>query len=377
METLNGEIDGPKHRNCPDRRVLEADQTGQDAVRRSAPPLRVATLGGGNGIPNVLRGLSALARAGLALEITAIVATADDGGSSGRIRSQRGGLPPGDLRNCLLALADDAEGAFGRLFSHRYDGRGELAGHSLGNLLLIALAEQQGCYVKAVEAAGRMLRTRGQVLPASAGALRLEGETIAGERISGESRIGAAPAAIRRVWLDPETAEPGHGVLKALAAADLVVLGPGSLFTSILPVLLVRGVAETVRASRGIRVLVGNLMTQPGETVGMTMADHLDAIDRHAGAELVDTVLLNATAIAPHRLRPYAEQHAELVSREGLAERPETIHDVPLVNASGKIRHDPSRLADALVRLASVAAEVSPRTCPGSSVSSSGGSLPR
>ena len=248
-------------------------------MRIASGPLRVSVIGGGNGIPNVLLGLASLVRQGHALEITAIVATADDGGSSGRIRSQRGGLPPGDLRNCLLSLADDADGCIGRLFAHRYAGAGDLAGHALGNLLLIALAEQEGSYLSAVEAAGRMLRTRGRVLPASANALRLEGETVAGERISGESRIGAAPAAIRRVWLEPAVAEPCDGVLDALAAADLTVLGPGSLFTSILPVLLVRGVADAIRASRGTRVLVGNLMTQPGETLGMTMTDHLDAID--------------------------------------------------------------------------------------------------
>jgi uncharacterized cofD-like protein len=239
----------------------------------------------------------------------------------------------------------------------------------------MALAEQEGSYLKAVDTAGRMLRIRGRVLPASAGALRLEGETISGERISGESRIGAAPAAIRRVWLEPAAAEPGEGVLHALGTADLVVLGPGSLFTSILPVLLVDGVPEAVRMSRGARVLVGNLMTQPGETVGMTMADHLDAIDRHVGPEFVDTVLLNATAIAPHRLRPYAEQQAELVSRAGLAERPETVHEAPLVNRSGKIRHDPTRLADVLIRLASATADVSVRSRPVPSVSPSGGSF--
>jgi uncharacterized cofD-like protein len=339
--------------------------------------VRVTVVGGGNGIPNVLRGLASLARRGRPIEITAIVATADDGGSSGRIRSQRGGLPPGDLRNCLLALADDADGAFGRLFAHRYAGAGDLAGHSLGNLLLMALAEQEGCYFKAVEAAGRLLRTRGRVLPASASELRLEGETIAGERISGESRIGAAPAAIRRVWLTPATAEPGEGVVEALGNADLVVLGPGSLFTSILPVLLVSGVAEAVRASHGTRVLVGNLMTQPGETVGMTMSEHLEAIDRHAGPGLVDTVLLNATAIAPQRLTPYAEQQAELVSRTGLADRSETILEAPLVNASGKIRHDPARLADVLLRLAASAADASLPAQPAPSVSPSGGSFLR
>lgn len=343
----------------------------------ASAPLRVVVVGGGNGIPNALRGLAAVARNGRPLEITAIVATADDGGSSGRIRSQRGGLPPGDLRNCLLALADGAEGDFGRLFAHRFAGAGDLAGHSLGNLVLIALAEQEGGYLKAVDAAGRMLRARGRVLPASARALRLEGETVVGQRISGESRIGAAPAAIHRVWLEPAAAEPGEGVLDALRAADLVVLGPGSLFTSILPVLLVDGIAEAVRTSRGTTVLVGNLMTQPGETVGMTMSDHLQAIDRHVGPGLVKTLLLNATSIPENRLRPYSEQHAELVSLEGLADRPESVCELRLVNASGKIRHDPTRLADALIQLASSRAnEAAPRRAV-PTVSPSGGSFAR
>jgi len=346
-------------------------------VKSPSTPLRIAVIGGGNGIPNVLRGLANLVRQGRALSVTAIVATADDGGSSGRIRSQRGGLPPGDLRNCLLALADDAGGDVGRLFSHRYAGAGDLAGHSLGNLLLMALAEQEGCYLKAVEAAGRMLQTRGRVLPASALALRLEGETVAGERISGESRIGAAPAAIRRVWLEPEAPDPGEGVVESLMSADLVVLGPGSLFTSILPVLLVRGVPEAVRRSRGARVLVGNLMTQPGETVGMTMCDHLEAIERHAGSGLVDTVLLNASPIAPHRLAPHAAQQAELVSRDGLSDRPEQIREASLVNASGKIRHDPARLANVLLRCAAESAETAVTPPHASTISPSGGSLAR
>jgi uncharacterized cofD-like protein len=341
----------------------------------SKRPVRFVVLGGGTGIPNALRGLASLVRDGLPLEITAIVATADDGGSSGRIRRERGGLPPGDLRQCLLALADAADEPFGRLFAHRYDGAGDLAGHSVGNLILNALAEQEGCYLKAVAAAGRMLRARGRVLPVTEHPLRLEGETVSGDRLSGESRIGAAPAAIRRLWLEPVGAKPSEGTLEAVRSADLVVLGPGSLFTSILAVLLVDGVAEAVRSSRGSRVLVGNLMTQPGETVGMSMADHLEAIERHVGPGLVETVLLNAAPIAPGRLRPYAEQSGELVSRVGLEERGEVIVERPLVTDSGKIRHDPARLADALIRLAVTASNGASRSVPELSEIPRGGSI--
>ncbi|HEX4824858.1 MAG TPA: gluconeogenesis factor YvcK family protein [Candidatus Polarisedimenticolaceae bacterium] len=312
-------------------------------------PLRCAVLGGGNGIPSALQGLADLAGRGLPLAITAIVATADDGGSSGRIRRDHGGLPPGDLRRCLLALSQAADGPFARLFRHRYSGEGDLAGHSLGNLLLTALAEQHGSYVAAVAAAGRMLQARGRVLPVTEEAPRLEGETITGDRLSGESRIGSAPAAIRRLWCEPQGVRPADGVLQALHEADLVVIGPGSHFTSVLAVLLVDGVADAVRASHAVRILVGNLMTQPGETLGMSMADHLEALDRHVGAGLVDTVLLNSTPISEARLRPYAEQSVELVTREGLAGRRERFIEAPVVNDDGKIRHDPARLAEALI----------------------------
>lgn len=332
---------------------------------------RVVVLGGGNGIPTVLRGLAELARSGRDLDITAIVATADDGGSSGRIRRERGGLPPGDLRNCLLALADDARGVFARLFAHRYDGAGDLAGHSLGNLVLMALSEQEGDYLRALDTAGRLLKARGRVLPATLQGLRLEGETIDGTRISGESRIGVAPAAIHRVWLEPGSPKAAPGVLEALRAADAIVLGPGSLFTSLLPVLLVDGVADAFRRSRALRVLVGNIMTQPGETVAMTMAQHLEALDRHVGPNLVEAVLLNSTSIAPERLTPYALQHAELVSPAGLAARAEKVLVAPLVGDSGKIRHDPARLAGVLMRLMSKSA--GPRASEPVAVSPRGG----
>jgi len=322
--------------------------------------LRVVVLGGGNGIPAVLRGLADLSRTGREIDITAVVATADDGGSSGRLRRERGGLPPGDLRNCLLALADDARGVFARLFAHRYDGNGDLAGHSLGNLVLMALSEQEGSYLKALETAGRLLGARGRVLPASGHALRLEGETVDGMRVSGESSIGVAPAAIHRVWLAPESAKPAPGVVEALGAADLIVLGPGSLFTSLLPVLLVEGIADAVRHSHGLKVLIGNIMTQPGETLSMSMVQHLQALDRHVGPSLVDAVLLNATAITAERLRPYADQNAELVSAAGLSTRQEKILVAPLVNDSGKIRHDPARLAGVLMRLVSKPATARP-----------------
>jgi len=340
-------------------------------------PRRIAVLGGGTGIPNVLAGLAAAVRSGEAITITAVVATGDDGGSSGRIRRDRGGLPPGDLRNCLVALADDSGSDFGRLFAHRYDGAGDLAGHSLGNLVLMALAEQERSWIKAVDAAGRMLGARGRVLPVTEHGVRLEAETICGERVSGESRIGAAPAAVHRVWLEPARIAPGPGVLEALREADLVVIGPGSLFTSLLPVLMVPGVADAVRASRGRRVLVGNLMTQPGETLGLRMADQLLALDRHVGPGVADTVLLNDAPIDPERLQPYALQQAELVARDGLLGRPEEIVTAPIVNDQGKIRHEPARLAEVLLRLIATGTTTRPAVRATAPATPRGGSIAR
>jgi len=306
-----------------------------------------------------LRGLAGLVKSGENLEITAIVATADDGGSSGRIRQQQGGLPPGDLRQCLLALARSGEQSFSRLLDHRYEGSGELAGHALGNLVLLALAEQHGSYLRALEVAGEMADALGHVLPVSLASLRLVGVTRDGHRLRGESRIGNAPATMHRVRLSPSDALPSPGVIDRIRGADVVVVGPGSLFTSILPVLLVPDVADAVRECRGERVMVANLMTQPGETAGMSLRDHLDALDRHVGPDLVRLVLAHDRAPDPVRLAPYVRQRSEPVPTEDLDGRNERVVTADLVTSSGKIRHDPDRVARALLTLMDVRSEVS------------------
>lgn len=319
-------------------------------------PLRVAVLGGGTGIPSVLRGLSELVGRGEVLDVTAVVATADDGGSSGRIRRERGGLPPGDLRNCLLALAPDPEGnPLARLLAHRFHGAGPLSGHSVGNLMLHALAEQEGSFLEALATAGRMIGSRGRVLPVTLENVSLEGETRNGERLSGETRIGGTDAAIARVWLEPAEASPAPGVESAIEGADLLVVGPGSLFTSLLAVLLVPGVAEAARRCRGTRLLVANLMTQPGETMGMTLSDHLVALDRHLGPGLFDAVLVHDGPIVSSRLAPYVEERSEPLRLAGIEERKERLLRGDLVTPEGKIRHDPRRLAATIVSLAEAA----------------------
>ena len=312
--------------------------------------LRIAVLGGGNGISAVLEGFARLVAAGSPLEVTAVVATADDGGSSGRLRRDRGGLPPGDLRTCLLALAGSGDRPFARLFAHRYDGAGELAGHALGNLILAALADMEGGFLHGLAVAEDLLAANGRVLPVTEGEVRLLGRCRDGSHLSGEATIGRATS-IEKVWLDPKDVAPCPGVLEAIRDADLVVVGPGSLFTSILPVLLVDGVADAVRGARGRRVLVANLMSQPGETLDMHLADHLRALDAHLGAALVQDVLVHEGPLDADRLVPYTLQGARPVEAD-MDSRPERIHRAFLVTATGKIRHDGGRASDALLRLA-------------------------
>jgi uncharacterized cofD-like protein len=312
-------------------------------------PLSVVVLGGGNGASTVLRGLRRLKQRDDSIEICAIVATSDDGGSSGRLRKQRGGLPPGDLRNCLLALADDDRLSLATLFGHRFGGSGDLAGHAVGNVLLAALAEREGCYLRAIDAAASLLGACGAVLPVSLDEIHLIGRTDDGTHLIGESRVGRATGALSRVWLDPAGVHPAPGVLEAIRDADLIVLGPGSLYTSLLAVLMVDGVVETIRAGHAPCVLVANLMTQPDETLGLDLAGHLAAIDDHVGDSLVDEVLVNSAVPAESRLQPYRLQGAELLTATGLERRSERLTVANLINAEGKIRHDPVKLAGNLL----------------------------
>ncbi len=310
---------------------------------------KIVVLGGGSGISVVLRGLRAQVTAGLPLDITAVVSTADDGGSSGRLRRERGGLPPGDLRRCLLALARRRATLWAKLFDHRFRGNGDLGGHALGNLILVGLAEREGCYLRALEQAASLLETCGVVLPVSLDPLVLRAESVEGETLAGESAIGNTRGALRRVWLEPQTVEATPGVVERIREADLVVVGPGSLFTSLLPVLLVGGVAEAVRGSRGRRVLVANLMTQPGETLGMDLGEHLHTLDRHVGPGLVDSVLVPDRAPAGPRLGRYLARGSVFLDPEKLGRRPERVVRADLMTASGKLRHDPKKLVRTLL----------------------------
>jgi uncharacterized cofD-like protein len=285
--------------------------------------------------------------------LTAIVTPTDDGGSSGRLRKAYGVLPPGDVRNCLLALAD-GDAALRSLFRFRFGGNGGLAGHSLGNLILTALSLARGGFAEAVEQAGRILSVKGRVLPATLRDVVLTAELADGRVVRGETEIVRARSGVRSLRLDPDDVELPLRARDAILSADLVVIGPGSLYTSLLPPLLVRGLPEAVAASGARVVLVMNLMTELGETAGFTAADHVREIRRLAPGMPVHDVLLNNLRLPDRTLARYRAERAEPVACEARAVEALGCRAVPcgLLADSPKLRHDPRALAAALVELA-------------------------
>ncbi|KPL07142.1 hypothetical protein AMJ86_05660 [bacterium SM23_57] len=260
--------------------------------RRERGP-RVVAIGGGHGLSTLLRGLKSYTH-----RLTAVVTVADDGGSSGRLRKSIGILPPGDLRNCLAALSDD-ETMMTQIFQYRFgDGSGDLDGHSFGNLFISALSEITGSFEDAIAESGKVLAVHGRVLPSSLVDVQLAGEVfVSGSSqptvVKGESNIPLAGGRIRRVWLQPNNPPAYPTVLQAILSADLIVIGPGSLYTSILPNLLVPDISAAIRASQALKIYVGNVATQPGETDGFTCGDHVNAIEVHSGSGIIDLVLQN------------------------------------------------------------------------------------
>jgi len=309
---------------------------------------KIAAIGGGTGMPTLLRGLKAYTA-----NLTAIVTVADDGGSSGRLRRDLGVLPPGDFRNNIAALARD-EGLMAQLFQYRF-GEGGLEGHSFGNLFITALSAVTGSFEQALIESSRVLLIRGQVLPSTLANVTLmadwrEVEADVTRRVAGESAIPEVAGAIQRVFLQPEDVPAYPEAVKAILAADLIVLGPGSLFTSLLPNLLVPGIAEAVRSSSALKVYVCNVATQRGETENFTVADHVRVIEQHVGKGLFDVVLVN-NAFPP--LAPGSNfQYVELGDggKNGV-ELNFRIYPAPLVDERRPWRHDSERLAQAVIQL--------------------------
>lgn len=322
-----------------------------------SPSVRVVALGGGTGLSMVLRGLKEhIAERGKRqpqlpiADLTAIVTVTDDGGSSGRLRREYRVLPPGDIRNCLVALSRD-EALLGDLFQYRFPAGRGLAGHSFGNLFLTALTNVTGDFPGAVQVSARVLAIRGRIFPSTAQNVTLQAELEDGTVVAGETNISRSRRPVARVRLVPRRVRPLPEALAAIRQADLILVGPGSLYTSLVPNLLVDGVTEAIAHSRATRVYIANLMTQPGETRRYSVADHVRAIYKHTRNALFDFVVINRTPVLPRLLRRYAADGAEPVDAS-LAELESmglkyVIGD--LLQQDGVVRHDQSRLTRLLL----------------------------
>lgn len=284
-------------------------------------------------------------------DLAAVVTVTDDGGSSGRLRREYSVLPPGDLRNCMVALSGD-EALLGRLFQYRFQSGRGLRGHSFGNLFLTALSHVTGDFTQAVRVTSDVLAIRGRIFPATNQLVSLEATLKNGKVIAGETQIGATREPIRRVRLVPRKVKPLPEVLEAIAAANLILLGPGSLFTSIIPNLLVSGVAEAIERASATRVYIANLMTQPGETLGYTLVDHVRAIQQHTGRKVIDCVVVNDQPLAPEVLRRYKSEGAESVAIDRAALQRMGLECIfaNLIDVNGVVRHDSARLASLLLK---------------------------
>jgi len=282
--------------------------------------LRIVVIGGGTGLSTILKGLKRYTVAAGELppsrahvsDLTAVVTVSDDGGSSGRLRRELNMLPPGDVRNCLVAVAAD-ENLISKLFQHRFTSSGDLEGHSFGNLFLAALTALTGDFAVAVKQASEILATRGHILPATSANVQLEAIMNDGSRVAGETNITASEKRITELHTVPRDPEPLPQTLQALADADVITIGPGSLFTSLIPNLLVRGVPQAIVASRAVKVFICNLMTEANESLHMSAADHIQAIYDHSGHRIFDYALVNSSPVSPRMKEQYAGEQAEQV----------------------------------------------------------------
>ncbi|WP_010272985.1 gluconeogenesis factor YvcK family protein [Paenibacillus senegalensis] len=318
--------------------MSKVDNSG---LPRAADQPRIVVIGGGTGLSVMLRGLKEKP-----LDITAIVTVADDGGSSGILRDEMKIPPPGDIRNVLIALAD-AEPMLSQMLQHRFNSGNGLAGHSLGNLILAAMKEITGDFVSGVKELSRVLAVRGRVLPATHQSIILKAEMEDGTIVEGESKIPKSGLKIRRVFIEPNDVKPLDEAIEAIRNADAILMGPGSLYTSIMPNLLVPQLAQEIAASEALRIFVCNVMTQPGETDHFSVDDHLQAIRDHVGKDLFDYVIVNNSSIPPQVQQQYAEEGAEVVrlDMEAVAARGCRVIADRLVLFRTYLRHDADKLS--------------------------------
>ncbi len=334
----------------------------QESTRRrsvTARELRVVAIGGGTGLSTLLKGLKKFvaghpspAASARISDLSAVVTVSDDGGSSGRLRKELNMLPPGDVRNCIVALSED-EALLSRLFQHRFKKGAALAGHSFGNLFLAALTSLTGDFAEAARLSSEILATRGHIYPSTVANIELEALMRDGSRVRGETKITASKGHIEELFLVPADPAPLPQTLAAIARADLITIGPGSLFTSLIPNLLVRGIAEAIRESSAVKVYVCNLMTQANESLGRTAADHIRALNDHAGGTIFDYALINRRPLSDELKAKYALEAASQIVSD--LEAIEALGVCPVLGdylfEDGVARHDTHRLAEDLLEL--------------------------
>jgi len=316
-------------------------------------PLRIVAIGGGTGLSTLLHGLKRYALEPREIEITAVVTVTDDGGSSGRLRREFDVLPPGDIRNCLVALSED-EATLSKLFQYRFsEGRG-LKGHSFGNLFLTALTNQTGDFATAVKVSSEILASLGRIYPSTDANVVLEAELENGRIVAGETKISKSRSRIKCIRLRPRVCKPLLETLEAIERADLITFGPGSLFTSVIPNVLVQGIPQAIRRSKALRAYFTNLMWQPGETIGFRASDHVEAIHRHAGVELLNVAVVNTRSISAKQRRKYAAEQVQSVVNDvdRLARMGLQVVAEDLLGEGDIVRHDPRATAEIAVTLA-------------------------
>jgi uncharacterized cofD-like protein len=346
----------------------ELSAAGEDKLDRDALSLRVAAIGGGTGLSTLLRGLKRHTRQSLAntanptdiahelptaiSDLAAIVTVSDDGGSSGRLRKDMNMLPPGDLRNCMVALSED-EHLLSRLFQYRFESGEGLEGHSFGNLFLAGLTAVTGDFALAVKTSSQILATRGHLYPATNSNVTLAALMDDGSTVLGETNITASKRRIVRLMLEPERVPALPEAIEAILGADMITLGPGSLYTSLITNLLVEGIADALLATHGLRVFICNLMTQANESVGLTASQHIERIYEHTGGPIFDYALVN-TAMVPESARErYAAEGAEQIDAD--IERIERLGvrciTGDFLHAESVLRHDYERVTETLLEL--------------------------
>src|SRR5271156_6694641 len=347
-----------------------ADAAQRGPAATAIDGLRVVVIGGGTGLSTLLKGLKwyvntssdrSVAKSGKPeiSDLSAVVTVSDDGGSSGRLRQELNMLPPGDIRNCIVALSED-EALLSKLFQHRFVKGSGLEGHSFGNLFLAALTSITRDFSEAVRLSSEILVTRGHIYPATTSNIELEALMDDGTRVRGETKITASKGRIKELFLVPPDVGPMPQTLEAIARADLITIGPGSLFTSLIPNLLVHGIADAIVHSPATRVYICNLMPQANESLGLTAADHTRALDGHAGQQIFDYALLNRTPVSDELKAKYALEGAcqivaDLDSIEDLGVIP-VLGDY--LEEGGVARHNTARVASDLVQLASQPTEI-------------------